>query len=362
MTTNQKTNFISGLFVVIVIAALVGNVIFLQGYKPPLEGLQLSFVFDDAPGIRESADVVVGGTNVGTVESVRIEQNPATIDGVSEFKTQVVVTIRVTPEAQKSIKIYANASADVVTSVFRASLIRLYPGGPTKDDPSVAPVKDKAKLQGRSPASFDDLMRQGQNVLKNVESITTKVDDILGDDELRDKIRANLESAATLLADVSDSLRSLKPSIENVGPILDSGRSVMEQIDAMLAENRVSITNSVQNAEALSGEALKLLKRLDELGNSVDGIVEDVSTLLGSTNNLIDDNQVAIAETLSNAREASAFLRDTTEKLRRDPSIVLWGTDEDDNAADRQPGNMHGSYADELRLRDSGRLPPRERD
>ena len=79
------------------------------------------------------------------------------------------------------------------------------------------------------------------------------------------------------------------------------------------------------------------------------------------SDDMLGENRGSIGEMMTNARDTSVYLRDMAEKLRRDPSIIVWGTDEDDNAADRD-GGSRDALRDELALRGSGRLPARERD
>ncbi|MCK6440133.1 MAG: hypothetical protein L6Q71_08030 [Planctomycetes bacterium] len=357
----RRTNLIAGVFIVAVITAMVGLVMFLQGYEPGEEGKRFLLIFESAPGVQRSTPVKVSGDRVGVVENVLLEQVSIETPEGQKLRTQVKVTVNILPDVLKKIRIYDNAWADVEVSVFGASEVRLYPGGKDASNPEPNELPENSEIMGVTPVSMGDVMRQGQEVMVNVKDITSHFKTLLEDDSIRTQIREGLQRANNVLDKLSSLLKTSETILAEAGPMMTSARKSAEQVEELLAANSAGVTEIVENARTASGRLTSMMEKLDTLATTLNTMAGDVSELSRTSNQLLSGNRGAINEILFNARESSAYLRDVMEKLRRDPSIAVWGTDADDNAADTSPG-VRERLADEMVLRKSGRLPPLERD
>ncbi len=357
MPENFRTHFLTGLFFLITILTVTFLLFFLQGYKGKPEGRAYTLVFDQAPGIRQNSEVFIGGRNVGTVESVGIDQKELQNEDLRELKTQVLVHIRISPEF-KDLKLYKDAYANVTTQIFGASSIDLVPGG--KELGKL--LQEGERIPGVAPTTLQDMAHESKALIKTLQNISEEIYAFVNDQEFQDKLKETASYLAKLGEESHTLVSDLQPSVQDAADFISNGREISEELKALIHDNRTSVDRVIENLELISENARDFSETdFQELTESFNTLAQDLSNLSTEVQTLLANNQGDLYEIVINLKDTSQYLKETLYKLRRDPSILIWGGDEEDATADLQPIKER-SLDEEIKLRSLGYLPPRERD
>jgi|GEM_PF-6583064 len=373
MKTSFATNLVTGLFLVIVAAATIALLVFFQGYRVSEDGDVYYLVFDTAPKVRTSTPVEVSGRRIGSVEEVMIEQRQGGEAHNYALITQVVLRVRIDAEFRKQLQFYTNSYAEVVPSLFGGSVISINPGGPGAGDPSITgelttlvPSADPTPgntIIGIPTSTVNDVMAKADDAAANVAAITAELRDLLTDKETRANLEASIESITQTMQDLSSVMRDkIKPALdEHFLPMVEDLHAMVDESRQMLDTNREKFDAIATNMQTITEHGAKFAEEdMGEMTATLQSVLEQVDTLTKTLNEVMLDNRGNIDSSMSNLRRATQELSAMMTKLRRDPSIALWGTDADDNAADVDPN--HERATDEKKLRDRGHLPAQPRD
>lgn len=374
MKQSFATNLITGLFLVVVVSAGIALLVFFQGYRMDQDGDVYYLVFDSAPKIRTSTPVEVSGRRVGRVEEVSIEQIKGGIEQNYALITQVVIQVRIESEFRQSLNFYSNAYAEVVPSLFGGSVISINPGGEGAGDPNVTGALVNLKpspqrnlentIPGAPTATINDVMEKANESAANVAEITAELRDLLTNEETRENLESALESITTTLREMSDLMTNeIRPVLENdLQPMAESARKMIENASAMVEENRENFEAITANVRTMTEKGAEFSENhLDDIGSNMKSVLEQMDQLTKTLNEIAIDNRGNIDQSMANLRRATQELSAMMTKLRRDPSIALWGTNAEDNAADVNP-DAAAKKVDEKKLRESGHLPAQPRD
>lgn len=394
MDENFRTNLLAGFFLILAVVGFSGLMVYLQGIEPDPVGARYTFIFDDAPGVRRNAAVTISGKRVGRVEEVQLRQS--TREG--QIITRNYVSIRLDPESlDNGVSLRKDATAKVVEKVFGNPLISLNPG--SSDDL----LPPDAVVEGESPTQLGDLLAAAKDIPGKIDSLLASFVDRFENNSPFDSIDRALQGATNVMNDVQGILERVHPMLDQVGPTLENAnglitdlrttntsvqgsiakvdsaldkvntgideatgaitdsRSVLQRVDLILEENRVllsetlaSLRNTTASADGLMAD--RVPRALDALENVANNVAEATSAL----ESMLRSNQGDLRLTMINLRRASDNVNQMVAKLRRDPSVLLWGTDEADNSADRS-GTVTSKPDNNPVVRDTGRLGPRER-
>lgn len=362
----RRSNVLTGLVLVAGVLAFCGLLLYLQGYDPAPEGEPYTIVLASAPGITANSAVTVGGLKVGKVESLQVRQvaaGPQTAAG-----TEVLVNIRIAQDAAETFTVYQNATASVVTAIFGRASISLNPGGPgVAGSAAGLPAEPfpagtaRRDIRGAVPPGLDDISRQALEISGTVNSLLKDVQLIVRDIQASGVGETNTEIRG-LVRSVTERVNETGPLLAELKAAAESARRTAETLGETVAKSSGAIESTITNIESISRRTDAFLgERLGGLADSLERTLGEVAGLATASTSMLSDNRGNIQATLANLRDITSNLRDMSAKLKRDPSIIVWGTDDDDNAADRKPG-PRGLLVDEGKLRDSGALPVRERD
>jgi ABC-type transporter Mla subunit MlaD len=360
------SNILTGAFLLIAILCFSGLMVFLQGYDPDPIGTPYTIRLDSAPGILRNSPVTVGGLRVGSVEAVDLVQvQSADETGQLRRRTQVLVTARIEPKFEDDFTVYQNATASVVTAVFGRASLALNPGGPGSfgnlDAPALPfPEGAVREIKGISTPGLDDLSRRAIEITDSVTGLLGDVRRMVQDLESSGVGETNRE-VQRLLQSISQRVDEASPVMSNLDAALASARRTLEAVEASAGQNSETLAKTLQNVESITAKTDRFVgEHLEALATRLETALAEVSALASSSRGMIEENRSNFRATMGYVRDIASQLRDMAGKLRRDPSILLWGTSEKASQADREPRS--GTVIDEARLRDTGALPVRERD
>lgn len=258
-------------------------VIHLGDFSFGEKGYPVNAVFSQVGGLKEGNVVRYAGVDVGKVEKVR-----TTPDGVE-------VTMRINP----GVKIPEGSKFTIGTDgLLGERYISILP--PRTSSGYLAP---NARVIGEDPQGLEQLVKSADRVLADVQKLVQSLNDVLGDEKVKEALKATAlnakeitarlnEFSAALARMAQNNEQDVTTMVSNLRVMSGSLKDVAARVDVMVA----SVDNNGQTAKDLR-EAIQNLKttsvRVEKIAASLEGIATDPQT----TSN--------IKETLRNAREVS---------------------------------------------------------
>lgn len=198
MKLNNETKV--GLMVVVCLVVLAAITFRAGNFNLKNDGYQIKVVFADIDGIKLNSPVMFNGLEVGIVEGIRIQEDPA--------QTHMVLTLKIAHE----VRLHEGATALIKNLGFMGEKYIALNAG----DSRLKVYGDGALLQGQSPVDFNQILTSGQELLGHLNGITTNVDERLKknaqniDDMLTNfnTMSKNLEGASSNLNEMSVDLKS----------------------------------------------------------------------------------------------------------------------------------------------------------
>jgi phospholipid/cholesterol/gamma-HCH transport system substrate-binding protein len=254
-------------------------------------------------GLQPRAQVLMSGVQVGTVHSLQLAP-----DGKS-----VTITLSI----YQGFQIHKDARFIIETAGFLGDqyvAIR-----PTRNEGPVFQPGNEATAE--APLDLQEFARSAAGLLGHIESAATNINDAL------------IDARHTVLSGLS--LTNLSATVDNFHKVSERSLSVVDDVSALVASNRPSITTSVSNLLYFSdqiNETARAMRELvttnsPEIDASVKNIESSTATLKqlldgvqsgkGLAGNLLENEQIA-----SNVSRIVENLSITTSNLNR---LGLWG-------------------------------------
>jgi phospholipid/cholesterol/gamma-HCH transport system substrate-binding protein len=280
----------------------------------------LKSFFDDAGGLRIGAPVRLAGVDIGNVTKIRIvEGKPA---------TPVEVTMKVNTKYSFSLRkdsIALLTTAGVLGEIF-VNIDSSAAKGPG--------VVDGDTLATRSQPDIQDVVRQSQGTLQNMDALLKRLDRIVAfvesgqgsigkviyDPGLYDRLNATVSEFKGLVDDVKNGQGSL-------GPLFTSDEAYKKAIAAIDKLN--AIIDEVQQGKGTAGKFLKdpeLYENANKTVANVRQLTEDINAGKGALGKLTRDQEFAarLQTTMNNLAELSSRLEKgegTAGLLFKDPAL-----------------------------------------
>lgn len=289
-----------GIFVFIGIMLLVYMSLRVGGMKfGREEGYEIFIRFDSASGLDKDASVRVAGVEIGRVKDILLQNNKAK------------VVLRIHPD----VKIGKDFTAVLKTKgLLGERYIELIPGSPTAPpiesggevtrittytdmDKLITILSDAAVDIKKISESLSNVLggSEGQatlkNIVTNIEDITKRLDNIVKtNDEKFGRMMTNFEEFSKVL--------------NEKGPEITGGlKAVADNLNQVIAENRVPLKEGIGNIKAATdklGETLDTINRLaknvePKINDSVNGIssiVKKIDKGEGTLGKLVNDTSV----------------------------------------------------------------------
>lgn len=269
--------------------------------------------FKFAGGLDPGAFVRFGGLKVGTVKSAEIDPRDTT-------------RIRVTLQVKEGTPIRTNSKARISTLGFLGeNYVEVSPG-----------TRDADRLPDGSEISSLEIV-QLADVFNNVNNVTVNANKLVND--LDEKILVVSNNANQLITNMNAVVRP-----ENRAHI----DAALANMDAMLAESRPRVKNTLANFESASAKfgptvdsAHQTLSNADKLVKNLDTVVqedrqaihdvlvrlnatlEDARQLMGHFDNTLSTNRPNIDEMLENFRVSSQNVKQFTDTIKQRPWSLI---------------------------------------
>lgn len=280
----------------------------------------LKAYFDNAGGLREGAPVRLSGVDIGNVKKVRIVPGKPS--------TPVEVTMKVNTSYSFSLR------KDSVALLATAGVL-----GETFVDIDSSTAKGPAVVDGdtlaiRSQPDIQDVVRQSQGTLQNMDALIKRLDRILAfvesgqgsigkviyDPGLYDRLNATVSEFKGLVDDIKNGQGSL-------GPLLTSDEAYKKVIGAIDKLN--VIIDELQQGKGTAGKLLKdeaLYENANKTIANVRQLTDDINAGKGALGKMTHDEEFAarLQTTLNNLAALTSELEKgegTAGKLFKDPAL-----------------------------------------
>jgi ABC-type transporter Mla subunit MlaD len=175
---------------------------------------------------------------------------------------------------------------------------------------------------------------------------------------------AGVTTASTLLLqhiqqEVASTSSKAGKTLESVNATFTANnpglQRLISELNTTLVEARRTLDASRQLFDASKGDVARLAQSAQGLLENVQGntkaLTTQVQQLLSSINNIVVQNDHNIYATIENLRDTAGNLETTSELLRANPSVLLWG-----NRGDNGVKPVKGTQTATQTLRDRGRI------
>ena len=337
----------AGLFLVLMAAAAVAILILVGGRSLWFEKSTLVRIrFDTAPNVKPGSAVMLAGQPVGRVRGVRPLQVacPTPHQDRTCYKVEVLVAL------PKEYRLYRNARVVISQSLIgQTAMINI-------EDPGFeGEITDYLEGNQASPfaAAACELgigAAEKTNIQETIANLRQVTADVRKDyPDLAAKLKttaANLEKATADLKEAFPELKTkLLAAAADLGEAANKAKRALDQVDAMLMDNRYNIEATLDNvhefsekantdgtkllasANALMGKMDKgldpILANLKASSESLKGAMADFHVMTGDGKSVTVTNKANINRTILNLRMTSEHLKALAEEVRRAPWRLL---------------------------------------
>lgn len=355
--SSSKSNYITGVFTVIVMLSVFGLVMYLQGFKSDIEGERYAVRFADSGGISANAAVLVAGQKVGKVEHVVIW--PVNDAGSQNIK--VLVKFIIDEEYASKINIPIDTVATVAQQgLFGSSSLSLNLGSSSDF------VKPGATLPnaGKPPTEIGQILEAAEMTVKRLNEGFEGIIEVLENKDTKDNLQDSLKHLSSALKTLDEGLTQMKPAFSSAGGAIESTKALAEEIQALIADNRESMDRIVSNLESTTSKFDAMMGEgengVPHLVAGLNAIANNLDELVANLNDVVLDNKLSINISMENIRETTDSLRVFAKRIENDPSLLVWGDDQSQQPGLDQPRPTPN--VDELEIRNSGRRPRKSAD
>jgi len=321
MRADRFGYFLVGLFVVVMLAGLIGLLTVLAGRGARTEAYET--VYANVSGLKFGTPVFFEGFQAGQIE--RIE--PITVDDHTEFRIAFSVRADLSiPDDSEVMIVQPNLLSGRALSI-RAGRSKTL-------------VKAGERIRGGSTsglAALPGLVSGGQDVIEDARALMTEATAAMatikrwvGEDMVR--ITNNYESLPLVLQSEARAL-----SAEARGTIL-AANAVIERTNLFLSDqNAGSVTRSLANVETLTEDLARTSDDLRTLSNDTRIVVEQIRALLADNKTDIEGSIVDMRYTMETIAEridsvtynlegTSRNMYEFSRQIRINPGLLLGGT------------------------------------
>jgi phospholipid/cholesterol/gamma-HCH transport system substrate-binding protein len=324
-------------------------------------------LFRDAGLVPEGAQVSYAGYPVGQVTAIEVRSAEARIQQHQAYPVALTITVQSTASLRQDSRVEMKTNG-----MIGDRYIDIIPG-------TGMPLPPGSTVLG-AMGGLDGMLGSLSGVPDGVEGLFTALQALLTDSK-PGSIPATLTNVDRLLNELQPHLTRLtttgndllQHAQQELVSTSDKAGQVLETLDATLAENRpglqrlvgelnttlVDVRHTMDTARELletgKGDIVTLLQSAQSLVEGLQGsqkaMTAGVENLLADVDAMVVQNDRNIYATIENLRDMTANLEATSELLRANPSVILWGNRGDDN-----PNLMNASDRENRVLQDRGRI------
>ncbi len=303
--------FVAAVFVVFLAFTL--NI--TKGYL--LGGRETYFIYFKQIGTLETgAPVKQAGYNVGYVSEIK----PADIIVGATPEKRILVTVSVKPTTEISVDsdalIYtAGLMGEMYVEISYGQERKLEPGNP------------QDFILGTPPFSMGELVDQVTELGNEIKETFDNVNTMIGTQQTREsfpKIVQNIEKLTGNLDDLiggekqtlSQMLENLRDASLHLKGTLAHANAVVTEASQMISENRTSLRRTFDNAEQITSAVREsVVVDVRGLSNRLQEVSDNINDVVVKVGDLVDKNEPAASETLTNLNNASLRAKEAADSL-----------------------------------------------
>jgi phospholipid/cholesterol/gamma-HCH transport system substrate-binding protein len=330
---SRRDQALVGIFVLIAVAILVGTVLEVSGTFSK-KGVGHRAYFKFAGGLTAAAPVRYGGLLAGRIDTLRVDPQDSTRIEIN-FTTRSEIPVKTDSIAKiTSLGALGESYLEVTTGTKNGPLA---PAGSIVNSQEMVGIADLTDRIGTLIPVANEVLQNLNHRLVELKVTVAEANDLLNDQnrknisqglgtlnsmlaETRPKVAATLDNVQAASSKLQPVLANVQAASDRIVPLLDDFKKTVKQandalahIDAVVVENRPDIRaamTDIRKTLATASEVVEILR------------------------NTLDNNTDNLDETLANVRAATESLKELTDTLNRNPSVILRG----ETGKDRKPG------------------------
>lgn len=302
---NTRTNnVLVGLFVLVLLGALIAGVLWLSAGGPPRDyDYYLTYMTESVSGLSVDAAVKYKGVNVGRVRDIKLNpENP-------EEVRLLLMVLQGTPIKEDTV---ATLELQGLTGLANINLT-----GGSRDSVGLKKGDDDYPVIPSRPSLLVRLDDTLSELLSNLIQTSARFNQLMNE-ENRLAISGTLKSAEKTMAALAEESSDLKGLVEDARVTLTNIRRSSERIPAVVDRFQSSADALENMANALAKTSETLSRTGDVIQQTVERSGKDIQHF---TSAALPEANVLVAE----LRQTAENLRRMSELLERDPSVLLYG-------------------------------------
>jgi phospholipid/cholesterol/gamma-HCH transport system substrate-binding protein len=301
-----------GVFVLAGLFIIAVGILYVTGAGVLGPKYRLTTYLPEVEGVQTGAPVRVDGFEVGSVESIRLNPQPA------DKMHNIEVVMRINKKFRQNIR--SDSTARLITEGLLGNRYVSITRGLEGE-----PVADNGIVPGKEEKAMKEIVERGADLMENLSALSSQVGGIvsklqqgqgtlgklLTDQDLYNHLHETVAAAETIATETRDGHGTLGQLVANDELYRKTNAAVghLEDITAAVREQQGTLGKLVYDP-AVYQNAKDFLGR----GNA---ILDDVQAGKGTLGKLAKDDTL-----YSNMRDASANLRDATAKLNAGPGTM----------------------------------------
>lgn len=295
MQRTRKNEIIVGLFMILSLVALLGMTFVIRG-STGISPYKVRVQFADVAGLEIGAPVLVSGFRLGRVT----EMDPVRTE---TGESAVVITAKIS----RKIALYKDAEVRLMQQGFLGDKrLEMSPGNPEAGE-----VEEDQMLRGVQPTDMNAVFAEAQQVATELKETLMAVRKAVTDPERIAKIDstiANIEtSTEELRAILAENRTSVRETVENLKQISAKSKEIAEKADRLLADAQGRM-------DRIGGVAEETLTELRddsrELSAKVDRFLDQANEVSANANELVTTSR-------DEFRSISGRFAETSENVNR---------------------------------------------
>ncbi|MCX5659951.1 MAG: MlaD family protein [Planctomycetota bacterium] len=179
-------------------------------------------------------------------------------------------------------------------------------------------LMDDAQGVRRLIKHYDDLALAANAKLDTFADAAKRIDEIGKDAS---------EMIASWRKLMGENDKTIREAIEGAAQAAKAAPALVTKITAVVDENREAVRVAMANLAKVSGELQQKVaeERVTELVARLNKTTERADAALAGVQSVVAANEQTLNETLANLRDSTRSLKELTERLRHDPSLIVRG-------------------------------------
>ncbi len=296
---DTKVNYtVVGLFVILLIAALVVLFLWLTSFKHrEVYDTYVVYMHEEVSGLNVQSPVRYNGVKVGYVQSIRLNNNDP---------QQVVLVLKIKQGTPITTSTIATLMSEGITGMDYVGLKAL-----TSQAPALtAKPGEKFPIIPSEPSLLLKLSTTLQQVTKTIQDLSDNIGKVF-DEQNQRSIRASLTNIAKVTQTLANNSKNIDASLASMKKLLSNGAKASDEFPTVIKELQ-STLSSIQSTA----------KHFDQAGQSVVTTVNDTKTVMQNVSQQLVPSAQQLIDQLNTV---GANLQQVSSALVRNPSILVRG-------------------------------------